>query len=112
MMQNVLVLPKTATIAPKGHLNAANADLLKQQLSAIVASEDCSRLLVDMHQVESLDSAGLMALVAALTLAQQRDKRFSLCCVPPAIRIIFELTQLDRAFEIFESRTAYEAAIA
>lgn len=112
MMQNVLVPPETESIAPKGHLNAANADLLKHQLAAIVASEHCSRLLVDMHQVESLDSAGLMALVAALTLSQQLDKRFSLCCVPPAIRIIFELTQLDRAFEIFESRADFEAAIA
>lgn len=111
MMQNVLVPPQTEAIAPQGHLNAANADLLKHQLTTIVSSERCSQLLVDMHQVESLDSAGLMALVAALTLAQQLDKRFSLCCVPPSIRIIFELTQLDRAFEIFESRAAFEATI-
>jgi len=111
IMQNVLISLQTETIEPKGHLNAANAAILQHQLTAIVSSETCSQLLVDMSQVESLDSAGLMALVAALTLAQQLDKRFSLCCVPPSIRIIFELTQLDRVFEIFESRAAFEAAV-
>jgi anti-anti-sigma regulatory factor len=53
-----------------------------------------------------------MALVSALTLAQQLGKRFSLCSVAPSIRIIFELTQLDRVFEIFDNAVEFEAAIA
>jgi anti-anti-sigma factor len=68
-------------------------------------------LLVDMSQVESLDSAGLLALVSTLTLAQQIDKQFALCHVSASIRIIFELTQLDRVFEIFEDRLAFEACL-
>lgn len=109
-MQNVLVPSKT-TIEPSGHLNASNAPALQRQLTAAVSSPGCSTLLVDLSQVESLDSAGLMALVSALTKAQQLDKRFSICCVSPSIRIIFELTQLDRVFEIFENRAAFNAAI-
>ena len=38
-------------------------------------------VLVNMQQVESLDSTGLMALVHALRLDQALDKRFSLCSV-------------------------------
>jgi anti-anti-sigma factor len=110
-MQNVLA-PSQITIEPSGHLNASNAAALQSQLTAAVSSPRCSALLVDLSQVESLDSAGLMALVSALTLAQQLDKRFSICCVSPSIRIIFELTQLDRVFEIFQNRTAFEAVIA
>jgi anti-sigma B factor antagonist len=112
MMQNVIVPSKMMTIEPSGHLNASNAVGFQRQLAAAVSSPEYSALLVDMSQVESLDSAGLMALVSTLAQAQKLDKRFSICCVSPSIRIIFELTQLERVFEIFESRSASEAAIA
>jgi anti-anti-sigma regulatory factor len=45
-------------------------------------------------------------------LAQSLGKRFSLCSVSPSVRIVFELTQLDGAFEIFENKAMFEAAIA
>jgi anti-anti-sigma factor len=77
-----------------------------------VAKERYKNMLVDLEQVESLDSAGLMALVYSLKLAQALDIRFSICSVSPSIRIILELTQLDRVFEIFESVAAFEAALA
>jgi anti-anti-sigma factor len=98
-------------IQPSGHINASNAVEFQHQLTTAVASEQYSVVLVDMHQVESLDSAGLMALVSALSLAQTLKRRFSLCSVAPSIRIIFELTQLDGAFEIFENRDAFVPTI-
>ena len=59
-----------------------------------------------------MDSAALMALVHGLRLAQSLGKRFSLCAVSPSIQIIFELTQLDRVFEIFDSEATFTKAIA
>jgi anti-sigma B factor antagonist len=99
-------------IQPSGHINASNSAEFQRQLTSAVASEGHSVVLVDMHQVESLDSAGLMALVSALSLAQTLKRRFSLCSVAPSIRIIFELTQLDGAFEIFENRDAFVPTMA
>ena len=107
-MPSVLVRPQNAIICLQGHLNAAGASDLQEQLTMAVLSDANAMLLVDMSGVESLDSAGLMALVSALTLAQTLNKRFSLCAVSPAIRIIFELTQLDRVFEIFESASMFD----
>ena len=111
-MQSVLAQSLMTVVQPCGHLNASNAAGLQQQLVSAVSSQRSSTVLVDMGQVESLDSAGLMALVSALTLSQRLDQRFGLCCVSPSIRIIFELTQLDRVFEIFENRSAFEALVA
>jgi len=51
-----------------------------------------------------------MALVSALKLAQKLGRRFSLCSVSPSLKIIFELTQVDKVFEIFEGKAAFEAA--
>lgn len=100
-----------ALIQPSGHLNAAKAVDFEHQLTQAILSGRYSALLVDMHRIESLDSAGLIALVSAFRLAQRRQKRFGLANVAPSIRIIFELTQLDRAFEIFESREAFITAV-
>lgn len=97
-------------IQPTGHINASNASEFQHQMAAAVASQQ-DDVLVDMQRVESLDSAGLMALVSAWSLAQNLKKRFSICGVAPSIRIIFELTQLDSAFEIFETRNAFLATI-
>lgn len=101
-MQSVLTRPQGAVIRPQGPVNAANASEFRDQLTQAVLAADCDTLVVDMSQVESLDSAGLMTLVATLTLAQKANKRFSLCALSAPLRIIFELTQLDRAFEILE----------
>ncbi|MFB8791834.1 MAG: STAS domain-containing protein [Potamolinea sp.] len=101
---------KMTILQPSGHINASNAAEFKRQLAATVASEpNC--VLVDMQRVESLDSAGLMSLVSALSMAQNLNRRFSICSVPPSIQIIFELTQLDRVFDIFESREAFKASV-
>jgi anti-sigma B factor antagonist len=106
-MANALLSSGLTVIQPSGYINASNAAEFQRQLTTAVASEQSSVVLVDMNQVESLDSAGLMALVSALSLAQTLKRRFSLCSIAPSIRIIFELTQLDSAFEIFECRDVF-----
>lgn len=102
---------KFLTVEPIGSVNAANASELQQQLTSVVISQECSALLVDMEQVEFLDSAGLMALVSTFRLAQSLNRRFSVCSLPPSVRMIFELTQLDKVFEIFDNRADFEVAI-
>jgi anti-anti-sigma factor len=111
-MQSLLTRNQTNVVEPNGHLNASNAEAFRQELLSTISANEASTVLIDMGKVESLDSAGLMALVSALALAQQLNKRFALCSVSSSIRIIFELTQLDRVFEMFENRTSFESAIA
>lgn len=109
-MQAVLESPKIALIRPQSCLNAANALEFERDLTAALTQNDISILVVDLAAVESLDSVGLMALVSALKLAQTLGRRFSLCGVSPAIKIIFELTQLNEVFEIIEG-TAHLPAV-
>lgn len=112
MLQTMIAYPKLAVIQPNGSFNASSAAEFQRQLKTAVTHEDHTGVLVDMQLVESIDSAGLMALIHGLRLAKTLERRFSLCSVSPSLRIIFELTQLDRVFEIFENITAFENAIA
>jgi anti-sigma B factor antagonist len=91
-----------AVIQAQGSLNASNAKALQDFMIQQLQSDLATGLFVDMSQVESLDSAGLISLVAALKQARQLQKRLCLYSVPPTIRIVFELTQLDRAFEMVD----------
>ncbi len=110
-MTQATLSAKLRIIQPSGHINASNAVEFKSQLTeAVVAGED-SALLVDMHQLESLDSAGLMALVHGLKLARHLERPFGLCSVAPSIRIMLELTKLDGVFDIFDSHDAFATAL-
>lgn len=111
MMQTITTCPKITVIRPSGSFNAANAAEFQQYMATVVHQALDNNILVNLEQVESIDSAGLMALVHSLRLAQSLGKRFGLCSVSPSIQIIFELTQLDRAFEIFDSQAKFEAAL-
>lgn len=104
-MENILVNPNITVIQPQRSLNAVNALEFEREMIIAVAQNYCSTLLVDLERVESIDSAGLMALVSGLKLAQCLGKRLSLCSVSPEVKIIFEVTQLDKVFEISEATT-------
>ncbi len=110
-MQTLIDQAQITIVEPSGHLNAANAAEFQSHLAKAVSQNNNAAILVDMGKVQSLDTAGLMALVSGLSLAQRLQRRFSLCCVSPTIRIIFELTQLDRVFEIFDNHAAFKVEI-
>jgi anti-sigma B factor antagonist len=103
------ITPMT-TVEPSGAVSAANVNEFENQLNNAVSSENNQILLVDMTQVDFLDSAGLMALVKGFRLAQSLGRRFILCSLAPSVKMIFELTQLDRVFEIFDSKDLIESS--
>lgn len=103
---------KQMTIELDGYITAANTTGLQAELKDAISNPSYARFLVDMSGVEFLDSAGLMALVSAFRLAQSLGKRLNICSIPPSVKIIFELTQLDRVLEIYENREAFEASLA
>ncbi|MHC5677088.1 STAS domain-containing protein [Nostoc sp.] len=102
-MQAVLNYPKITVIRPQGCLNAANALEFERDMTTALVQNGISVLVVDLVAVELLDSAGLMALLSTHKLALSLGRGFRLCAVTPSIRIIFELTQLDRVFEILDA---------
>ncbi|MGB3495636.1 MAG: STAS domain-containing protein [Elainellaceae cyanobacterium] len=111
-MQQKLNSLQTETCQLSGHINASSVDECQKTLIDALSSSSCSTFVVDMQNVESLDSAGLMALVAALNFAQDQGKAFTVTNVSDALRIIFELTQLDQAFVINEGTSNLELAAA
>lgn len=103
-MTNVPTSSKIKIVTIHKDISAENAAELRQHLADMVSAQETCSLMVDMSNVVALDSTGLMMLVSILTLAQRLDKQFGLFGVSASVRIIFELTQLDRVFDILESQ--------
>lgn len=59
--------------------------------------------VIDLSQVDFMDSSGLVPLINGLTSARENGCRLVLCNVQPPVRLILELTQLDSVFEIFDT---------
>ncbi len=110
-MQTRLLIPEFTVVKPQNSITTANAYLFERKLATALIKNYHSRLLVDLKQVEHIDSAGLMALISNCKLAQILQIRFSLCSVSPSLKIIIELTQLDRVLEIFESKAKYTESL-
>ena len=110
-MSSTKLCTQFTTFKPEGFLSAANASEFLDRLSVEVTTSVESALLVDMEAVEFMDSAGLTALIKAFRLAESLGRRFGICSLAPSVRIMFELTQLDKAFEIYENQNAFETAI-
>ncbi|EDX84318.1 hypothetical protein S7335_2015 [Synechococcus sp. PCC 7335] len=83
---------------------------MQQQLTDAMALDHASELVVDMSKVESMDNAGLVSLMAALNEAKPFYDRLSIYSAPPSIRIVLELTQLDRLFTMVDQEPVPMAA--
>lgn len=106
-MTSNTICTEVVTLEPQGYVTAANVDEFQQQLDRAISSQQHLAVLVDMNRVEFIDSAGIMALIHGFRQARNTGRRFGLCSLNPSVRIIFELTQLDRIFEIYENLEAF-----
>jgi anti-anti-sigma factor len=89
-------------LRPQGHLDATNGFELQHHIKCLSPSEG-GIWVIDMEQIPLVNSAGLVALVSSLRLAQHHQCRLVICNLCPAVRLIFEITQLDGIFEVFNS---------
>jgi len=58
-----------------------------------------------------MDSSGLGALVQSLKMTREVNVKLLLCSFNDQIKMLFELTGMDRVFEIFHGREELEQKI-
>jgi len=83
-----------------GRLEVSSAPELKTWLNNSLPPAP-SRVVVNLKQITFIDSTGLSALVQGMKRCRERNGDLRLCNLQATVRIIFELTRLDKAFEVF-----------
>jgi anti-anti-sigma factor len=87
---------------PQGHLNQEGGRALSEEIAEVIPQTN-QFWVIDLAEVDFVDSSGLVVLVQALKICRQSCCRLALCNVRTPVRLILELTQLDSVFEIFNS---------
>ncbi|MBJ7900029.1 MAG: anti-sigma factor antagonist [Cyanobacteria bacterium RI_101] len=94
------ISPSVAVYSAQGLWTAANAPDRLTALQDWARRQTATQLALDLSQVEFMDSAGLTVMIKTFRLAQSLGKEFRLCRPSPALRILLEVTQLDRGLAI------------
>lgn len=82
-------------------LDASNAAELRQRLSPVEQTHP--KIVLDMSNVEFIDSSIIGALVGLLRRSRQAGGDVKLADITPEVETIFELTRLHTVFRIHES---------
>jgi len=93
-------------VKPVGVLDATQTTQLRSQIDDAMQS-GASTVLVDFEQVSFMDSSGLGALVGAFKSLRARGGKLYVCSINEQIRILFELTSMDRVFDIFPNEEEF-----
>jgi anti-anti-sigma factor len=98
-------------VQPSGILDGVSAKDLRTQILELLETKKPKSILVDLQDVTFMDSAGLGALVSILKTVRFSGAEFCLCSLSEQVKIIFDLTKMEKVFKIFESRREFEETI-
>ncbi len=87
-------------IAVEGEIDLETSPRLRECFDRLL-TEGEQNYVVDMAGVDSIDSSGLAAFVMLFKRVRIGQGNVRLCCTKPEIQRIFELTKLNRVFDIF-----------
>jgi anti-anti-sigma factor len=89
-------------MTPTGRLDITTAWQFRLKLQESI-SNTSPHIVINLGQVNFIDSSGLTSLVAGMRDADRAKGSFRLCNVHPEARLVFEVTMMDSVFEIFET---------
>ena len=99
----------TTVLEVGGEVDVYTAPRLRERLVELVDSGARS-VIVDLRQVEFLDSTGLGVLVGALKRLRAVGGTLALACGHERLLKIFRITALDRVFSLYDTVDAALAA--
>jgi len=88
-------------VALSGDIDLQTSPKVRQGLLECLESHD--KVLVDMSQVNYIDSSGVASLVEAFQVSRTKGASFALVHVSPAAMRVLNLARLDKVFSIFQT---------
>lgn len=95
---HLLEYPESDLLRLEGRFDAFAAPAVAEALERLARPK--TSLVVDIGGVDFIDSTGLATLIQSMKRQRQADGDLILRSPSDAVRVIFELTKLDRAFVI------------
>ncbi|NCD32404.1 MAG: anti-sigma factor antagonist [Spartobacteria bacterium] len=88
----------------EGSLTALNVDAFRDAfIRWFNQNKQVTRMVVDVAKTDFMDSSGLGALIGMLKQFTERDGDVRIAGLSSNLRILFEVTQAYKMFEIFDT---------
>ncbi len=97
-------------IEPTGILDSTKAEEFRQTVDQLLAN-GAEVILIDLKDITFIDSSGLGTLVVLLKKVKSLNRKLCICSINDQVRMLFELTSMDRVFEVYENQQAFEDSI-
>jgi len=88
--------------APQGVIDHSNESQFQEKLLKLIYHSEINDIVLDFKGVEFVDSSGLIALVSAYKEAKKENKNLYLSNVSPSVKMIFEISRLDKVLGIHQ----------
>lgn len=98
--------PNVTVVRPTDILDNSKAVSFRRQI--VEGARQASMVLVDFSQVTFMDSSGLGALVLARKEVRNQGSQLYLCSLNNQLQMLFELTSMDRIFDIFSDQEEFQ----
>jgi anti-sigma B factor antagonist len=95
------IINKTGVLKLTGRLDAASVKNFKDTVASL-AKKEIKNIVIDMNEVEFVDSSGLGSLVSCLRIVNNEGGDIRLSSLQNQIRALLELTRMHRVFQIFD----------
>ena len=89
-----------ARFVDKKILDEANIQAIGSNLFALIDEDGRKKIVLDFSLVEYLSSAALGKLITLDKKAKAAKSKLRLCCIKPEIYEVFEITRLNKIFDI------------
>ncbi len=76
-----------------------------QELLSLVEVDKRQKILLNFSEVKYLSSAALGKLITLNARVRARSGSLKLCCICPEIYEVFQITKLNKVFEIYEDES-------
>ena len=91
-----------AILRPIGRMDVESSPTVRQAILDMV-EQNISTIVVDLSQVEFMDSSGLSALISGMKALRRIEGRLNICNANAQIRTALRLTMLDRVLPVYDS---------
>jgi anti-sigma B factor antagonist len=97
-------------LEPTGLIDNAGGSQLRREVADLLEA-GIEIILLDLANITFMDSSGLGALVAILQGVRTKNAKLYLCSLNDQLQIIMELTKMDKVFDIYPDRSAFDLAM-
>lgn len=92
--------PDVTVLRPNGRIDSHTTPTFRRQLEEISTAKT-TNVVLNLADISFVDSSGLAALVYGMKRCRERGGDLYLCCPQQPVRMVLQLTRLDKAMDIF-----------